>query len=104
MTSEMKHPMFHTAFALCKSNFSQIDANKEIDGPGSLGFPMGSTTGLGLGLAHSLLEGARQGGVYSKLSRTDLVELLGMLDSVIELELFYCNRLGLNTCPYLCPI
>jgi hypothetical protein len=65
---------------------------------------MGSTTWLGLGLAHGLLEDARQGGVYSKLSRTDLVKLLGMLDSIIELGLFYCNRLGLNTCLYLYPI
>ena len=43
-----------------------------------------------------LLEGARQGGVISKLSRTDLVGLLGKLVSVIELELLNCIRLGLE--------
>jgi hypothetical protein len=60
----------------------------------------GSLRGLQRGLAHNLLEDARQDGVYSKLSRTDLVGLLGKLDSVVELELFCYNRLGLDTCPY----
>jgi hypothetical protein len=64
---------------------------------------MGSTTRLGPRLAHGLLEDTRQGGVYSKLSRTDLVGLLGNLDSVIELGLFYCNRQRLDTCPYPLP-
>jgi hypothetical protein len=43
-----------------------------------------------------LLEGVRQGGMISKLSRTDLVGLLGKLVSIIELELFNCIRLGLE--------
>jgi hypothetical protein len=64
---------------------------------------MGSTTRLGPRLAHGLLEDVRQGGVYSKLSRTNLVGLLGKLDSIIELGLFYCNRQRLDTCPYPLP-
>jgi hypothetical protein len=49
---------------------------------------------LGVGPDHGLLEDTKQGGVISKLSRTDLVGLLGKLVYVIELELFCCNRLG----------
>ena len=37
-----------------------------------------------------------------KVSRTDLVGLLGKQDSVIELGLFCCNWLGLET--HLCPL
>jgi hypothetical protein len=64
---------------------------------------MGSTTRLGPRLAHGLLEDTRQGDMDSKLSRTDLVGFIRKLDSIIELGLFYCNQLGLDTCPYSLP-
>ena len=68
-----------------------------------MGFPIGFTTRMGPGLAHDLLKDMRQGGMVFKLFKINLVGLLRKLDSVIGLELFYCNRLGLDTCPYPLP-
>ena len=77
-------------------------SRKMNDGPGSyIRFPIGPTTRHWFGPAHGLLEGARQGGVISKLSRTDLVGLLEKLVSIIEIELLNCMRLGLE--PYALP-
>ena len=68
--------------------------------------PRGSLSGRLLCWAHGwptvYLKDMNQGGVDFKLSRTDLVGLLGKQDSIIELGLFYCNRLGLETHP--CPL
>jgi hypothetical protein len=66
---------------------------KEQDPKGS---PQGRLLTMGLGWLTVYLKTLRQGGVYSKLSRTDLVGLLGNVVYVIKLELPYCNRLGLE--------
>jgi hypothetical protein len=60
------------------------------------GSPQGRLLTMGLGRLMVYMKALRQGGVYSKLSRTDLVGLLGKVVYVIELELPYCNRLGLE--------
>ena len=68
--------------------------------------PKGSLSGRLLRWAHGwptiYLKDTVQGGVDFKPSRTDLVGLLGKQDSVIELGLFCCNWLGLET--HLCPL
>ena len=58
---------------------------------------------MGPRLAHDLLEDTIQGGMDFKLYKISLVGLLRKLDSVIGLGLFYCNRLGLDTCAYPLP-
>ena len=65
-----------------------------------LGVSYGSSTRMGPRMAHDLLKDARQGDMDFKLFQINLVGLLWKLDSVIGLELFYCNRLGLDTCSY----
>jgi hypothetical protein len=46
--------------------------------------------------SQSILEDTNQGGMDFKLLETDLVGILGKLNSVIDLELLNCIRLGLE--------
>ena len=68
--------------------------------------PSGSLSGQLLHWTHGwpmvYLKDTMQGGVDFKPSWTDLVGLLGKEDSIIELGIFCCNRLGLET--HLCPL
>jgi hypothetical protein len=54
---------------------------------------------MGLKLSRDVLKDMRQGGADFKLFKINLVGLLRKLDSIIGLGLFYCNQLGLDTCP-----
>ena len=59
----------------------------------SCGLPIRPTTRHGLGPAHGLLEDTEQGGVIFKGMKDRSSRIARKV--VIELELFYCNRLGL---------